>query len=135
MAELRAGLKAVSGSTKDLRTAHRRIGKIVEQGSRAGAASGTAQQQRAASTLLAAGSVKGAELAIRNTSKVPFGLGAFLGGKRPQFPEWVGNRWDVLAGDGPYVIAQQIRTREPEIRDAFTEEVLTLFALIGLEVS
>jgi hypothetical protein len=134
LAEVRRALKAAKGSTKDLRQAHRRVAKVAETGSRRDARSGIPQQRRAAKVLLAKGSTQGADLAIRNTSAVPFGLGAFLGGHRPQFPPWVGNRWDVLAGDGPYVIAEAIQRDRDDILAAFDEEMGQLLEAAGLPV-
>lgn len=133
--ELRTRLKAVAGTDKDLRGAHRRVSKVVESGSRARAGSGTRQQARAASTLLGKGDAKGASLAMRNTSRVPFGLGAFLGGKRPQFPEWVGSRWDVQAGGGPYVIGDTIRGDRLAIETSFADEILRVIEQAGIEVT
>lgn len=133
--ELRAQLREVAGTDKDLRTAHRRVSKVVESASRSRSGGGTRQQARAASTLLGKGSATGADLAMRNTSRVPFGLGAFLGGKRAQFPEWVGARWDVLAGGGPYVIGDAIRAERQAIETTFADEVLAVIAQAGLEVT
>jgi hypothetical protein len=135
IAELRRTLKAAGAGTRDLQQAHKRVSKIVEGGSRRRAPGGTRQQRAAGKVLLGKGTVKGADLSIRNTAKVPFGLGAFLGGKRPQFPEWVGARWDVLAGGGPYVVADAIREDRTEIMDTFAEEIAAVFAAAGLDVS
>jgi hypothetical protein len=131
--ELRARLKAVAGTDKDLRNAHRRVSKVVESSSRSRASAGTRQQARAASSLLGKGDARGAALAMRNTTRVPFGLGAFLGGKRPQFPPWVGARWDVLAGGGPYVIGEAIRADRAQIEQSFVDEILAVIAQAGLD--
>jgi hypothetical protein len=126
--------RSTAGSTKDLSAAHRKVAKVVEGGSRRGAASGRPQQRAAGRTLAARGSQASADLALRNTSAVPFGLGAFLGSHRPQFPglPWVGNRWDILAGDGPHVIADAIRRDAEDIRQTFADEVLALLKSHGI---
>lgn len=132
IAEVRRALKAAGAKSSELSKAHRRVGKLVEGESRSGAGGGTRQQSSAAKVLLGRGTTKSAILAIRNTARVPYGLGAFLGGKRPQFPEWVGNNWDLLNGDGPYVIAEQMRRNRDEILDEFEAAVLDAFERVGL---
>jgi len=132
--EVRRSLKAAGAKSSTLSKAHRRVGKLVEGESRRGAGGGTPQQRSAAKVLLGKGTAREAALAIRNTNKVPYGLGAFLGGKRPQFPDWVGNRWDILGGSGPYVIADAMRSNRDEILEEYESAVLDAFRAAGLDV-
>lgn len=127
----RAGLVEVP---KGIRGAHKVVAKLVEAGSRREAGSGTRQQQAAAKALLGKGTTAEAVLAIRNTSSVPFGKGAFLGAIAwQQFPPWVGNSWNLEAGDGPYVIAEAIRDDLDEIEETFIDELRRAFEAAGLE--
>lgn len=133
--EVRAAFRRAAGNTKDLRAAHKRVAKVVETASKSRAKGGTAQQSRAQKVLLAKSTAKTADLAIRNLASMPFGLGAFLGARRyRQFPEWVGNRWDLLAGVGPYVIAEAIRDDRDEILTTFEEEIRGALERAGLDV-
>jgi hypothetical protein len=135
IAEARAAFRRATGTTKDLSKAHREVSRVVQRSSRSQAKGGTRQQARAAAVLLAKGSSTAADLAIRNTGRVPFGLGAFLGGKRPQFPEWVGNRWDILSGGGPYIVGDAIRGDMPEILETFEQQVAEALRSAGLETT
>lgn len=135
LTEVRSALKRAAGTTRELSKAHRKVAKLVEGESKAQAPRGTRQQARAAQVLLGKGTVREATLAIRNTKRVPFGKGAFLGGKRPQFPPpWVGNNWNVLEGSGPYVIRDAMRSRRTDILDSFEENVLDALRAAGLTV-
>lgn len=123
-------------ATKAIRTAHRTVGKFVEKESRGRAAGASRQQARAAKTLLGKGTAAEAALALRNTDAVPFGIGAFMGSKRlAQFPDWVGNNWDLAAGDGPYVIAEAIGDNFDEILELFETEIGQAIESAGLELS
>lgn len=133
IADVRRSLKAAGAKSSDLSKAHRRVAKLVEGESRAQAPSGTRQQAAAAKALLGQGTTKEAQLAIRNTKRIPFGKGAFLGGKRPQFEDWVGTSWDVMSGDGPYVIAEAMRDRRDDILDEFEAAVMDVFQAVGLD--
>lgn len=132
LADVRRSLKAAGAKSSDLSKAHRRVAKLVESESRQRAPGGTPQQRAAAKVLLGRGTSREARLAIRNTTRIPFGKGAFLGGKRPQFDRWVGNNWDVLAGRGPYVIADAMRRRQTDIVDEFEAAVMDVFRTYGL---
>ncbi len=133
--EVRRAFRRAAGNTKDLRAAHKRVAKVVEQSSKSRAKSATRQQARAQKALLGKATAKSADLAIRNMASMPFGLGAFLGAKRyRQFPDWVGNRWDLLAGIGPYVIAEAIRDDRDEILTTFEEEIGAALRAAGLDV-
>ena len=84
--------------------------------------------------ILGKATARSADIAVRNLSSVPFGLGAFLGAKQyRQFPAWVGSSWDLDAGEGPYVIAPTIAARRQQITDMFTDELRRAFDEIGLE--
>lgn len=134
--ELRQKFRSATGNTKDLRAAYRRVAKVVEGESRSRAPGGTRQQGAAAKVLLGRGTSSAAQLAIRNTATIPFGLGAFLGARRwQQFPDWVGNDWDLLAGDGPYVIAEAMRDEREQILETFEEEIGAALRAAGLEVT
>lgn len=133
IAEARSAFRRAAGSTKNLSKAHREVARVVQNESRSRAGSGTRQQVRAAKVLLAKGTSTAADLAIRNTGRVPFGLGAFLGGKRRQFPEWVGNRWDILSGGGPYIVGEAIRGELPEILETFEKEIGAALSEAGLD--
>lgn len=132
--DLRRSFRRAQGTTRDLSRAHRKVSKVAEGGAKR--TSGTRQQERAKRALLGKGGAKSADLAIRNLSSMPFGLGAFLGARAyPQFPDWVGNRWDLLAGDGPYVIAEAIQRDRDEILDAFEQHVADALTAAGLTVT
>ena len=135
--DVRRAFRRATGSTRDLGKAHKKVGKVVELESKRRAKSvGTRQQAKAARALLARGTGTTAELSIRNTKAVPFGLGAFMGGHRPQFPPWVGARWDILQpGQGPYVIGEAIRGELPEILTVFEAEVGAALTAAGLDVT
>lgn len=131
--ELRSALRRmqVDGSSKALRQAHKNVAKFVEQRSRG---RGTAQQVRAARAILGKGETAEASIAIRNLSAVPFGLGAFMGSLRyKQFPTWVGNNWNLEAGEGPYVIADAIQSGRTDIMREFVDEMRKAADALGLD--
>lgn len=131
-----AAFRAVGGELKDLTAANRKVAKVFSEAARARAASGTRQQSRARMALKPTATRKSAALSINNTSSVPFGKGAFLGAIRwKQFPAWVGNSWNLEAGDGPYVVAPAFVDARPEILDAYNREVASVFEAVGLAVS
>jgi hypothetical protein len=131
--ELRAAMRrmGVEGAGKAIRVAHKNVAKLVEGRSRG---RGTAQQVKAARALLGKGTQKEAVLAIRNLGAVPFGIGAFMGAQRyKQFPDWVGNDWDLESGTGPYVIAEVIASGRQDIIEAFIDEMRTAAESLGLD--
>jgi hypothetical protein len=145
--ELRTTMRrmGVEGSNKALKEAHTNVAKFVEDRTRG---RGTRQQVRAARALVAKGTARSAMLAIKNTGAVPFGIGAFMGASsrfgwyaarryrnepRRQFPEWVGNNWDLENGQGPYVIAEVIQERRDDIYEAFLDEMRKAAESLGLE--
>lgn len=133
--EIRKSFKAAGGATKDLSKAHRLVSKIVERKGRTNAKSASRQQAKAATVLLGKGSAGAAAIAIRATSKAPYGIGAFMGARRfRQFPAWVGEGWDVMAGDGPYVVAPTIADNRDEILNQFSESVGEVMKSVGLEM-
>jgi hypothetical protein len=121
----------VEGSNKALRTAHKNVAKLVEGRSRG---RGTAQQVKAAKAILGKGETAESIIKIRNLASVPFGIGAFMGAKQyKQFPEWVGNDWNLEAGTGPYVIAEVIASGRTDIIEAFVEEMRSAAEALGLD--
>lgn len=131
--ELRSKMRkmGVEGSNNALRKAHKNVSKIVEGRSRG---RGTRQQVKAARAILGAGTTAEALIKIRNLNAVPFGIGAFMGAKQyGQFPEWVGNNWNLEAGTGPYVIADVISSGRTDIIEAFTEEMRNAAEALGLD--
>lgn len=49
----------------------------------------------------------------------PYAAGALFGGYRPQFPEWVGNTWEVGGAGGPAAINPAIRESKDDIVQAY----------------
>lgn len=135
--EARRAFRDAEGKTRDLSAAHRRVAQAAAERVRARASSGTRQQAAAAKVIKGRGSASGADLAVSNTSGVPFGKGAFFGSLRwKQFPAWVGNTWDIESGDGPYVI-RDVLSNPAEIEqlgDMFIEEFATALATAGLTI-
>lgn len=130
--ELRTTLRQmkVEGSNRALRRAHKDVAKLVEGRSRG---TGTAQQVKAAKAILGKGQTDTALLAIRNLGRVPFGIGAFMGSiQYGQFPAWVGNDWDLEAGEGPYVIAEIIASGRSDIIDEFEDQMKRAARSLGL---
>lgn len=124
------------GVNKAVRGAHKDTAKLVEAKSRARAGSGTRQQASAAKSMLGKGTVREAVLAMRNTASVPYGIGAYMGAKAyPWFETWVGNDWDLAAGEGPYVIAEAIASNLDEILGLFETEIDAAFESAGLEIT
>lgn len=118
--ELARDFRKATGSTRDLSRAHREVGRLATDRSKGRAASAAPQQQKAARALLGKGTSSEASVAVRNMGSVPFGIGAFMGAiQYRQFPPWVGNSWDIEAGEGPYVIAEAIASGMPEILETF----------------
>lgn len=147
--ELRTAMRRmnVEGAGKALRETHKKVAKLVEAKSRG---KGDSQQQKAAKALLGKGSQKSADVAIRNLASVPYGLGAFLGAQgrfgwysakrysnssARQFPDWVGNNWDLFNGIGPYVIAEQIQANRQDILDTYLDELALAAEALGLQFS
>lgn len=83
--------------------------------------------------MLGSGTGRAAILNLRNTKAVPFGLGAYLGGHRRQFPDWVGNNWDLLKGKGPYVVAPTIKQHQDEILGAINAELSRVLKEAGID--
>lgn len=130
--ELRSALRRmkVEGSNKALRSAHKDVAKFVEGRSRG---VGTAQQVKASRAILGKGQTDTALIAIRNLGSVPFGIGAFMGSVQyKQFPAWVGQNWDIEAGDGPYVIAPIIASGREDIIQEFENQMRKAAISLGL---
>lgn len=121
-----------AGRGKELTAAHRRVAKLVESRTRDGSASGTPQQAKAAKAWAARASAVGAQIGIRNSATVPFGIGAFMGSLAyRQFPAWVGDSWDLLAGSGPYVLRDVFGRNLDEIEDTYLREIAQSLAEAG----
>lgn len=136
--EARRAFRDAEGKTRDLSAAHRRVAQAAAERVRARASSGTRQQAAAAKVIKGRGSASGADLAVSNTSGVPFGKGAFFGSLRwQQFPMWVGNTWDIEAGDGPYIIRDVLSDRSniEDFQDKFLEEFGSALAAVGLDIA
>lgn len=134
----------VEGAGKALRESHKKIAKFLEGRTRG---KGNAQQRKEQRGLLGKGTQRQSVLSIKNTAAAPFALAAYMGTKKQtgwyararynnstgkQFPEWVGNNWDLLNGVGPYVIADQIQTDRQELLDMYFEEMRTTANALGL---
>lgn len=115
--EFRRLLRAAEGNWDGaLREANRQIGMGV-----AGKARGmtdSRQQAAAAGAIVGRGDRRGAKIAV--TRSPAFAQGAFYGAKQyPQFPEWVGNTWEVGGSGGPHAVNPAIRSNLPDIIDAY----------------
>lgn len=120
------------GARKGLRSAHVETSRFVTTKSKA--SPDTAQQQRASRALLGKGTQDSGYVAIRNMASMPFGIGAYIGAKRyKQFPDWVGNTWNLEAGQGPYVIAPVIGSNMEEIKDIFLDMLQVAAEAVGLD--
>jgi hypothetical protein len=133
-ADVRRMFKALGGAGKELSKANRKVAKKVETGTRGRAGSGSAQESSAAKALAARATQSAAELAIRNSASVPYGVGAFMGALRyPQFPKWVGSSWDLAAGTGPYAISDYFGGGGvDEVKDEYVKQIAEVLAGAGL---
>lgn len=86
--------------------------------------------------MLGKGTAGAAVLALRNTGSIPYGIGAYMGAKAyRQFPDWVGNNWDLAAGTGPYVVAEAISENLDEILELFETEIRDAIQSAGLDLT
>ena len=135
----------VEGQKEALKEAHVSVAELVRDRSQH---RGTRQQVAAAKAMVADGTTTMARIRIKNTPAAPFAIGAFMGakgrfgwyGKRRyrsssarQFPEWVGNNWNLEAGQGPYVIAEIVQEGRQDILDAFLDEMRKAAHRLGLD--
>jgi len=135
----------VEGQKKALKEAHVNVADLVTDRSKH---RGTRQQVAAAKAMIPDGTTTMARIRIKNTPAVPFAIGAFMGakgrfgwyGKRRyrnsdprQFPEWVGNNWDLANGIGPYVIAEVVQENSEDILQAFVDEMRKAAHRLGLD--
>ena len=143
--KLRRQLAALEtrGAKRAVANSHKLVAKFVEQSSRG---RGDRRQQAAARALLGRGTPRHALIAIRNTARVPFGKVAFLGalrrtgwavgrGRRQQHLPWVGNRWDLERGIGPYVLRDVLRDERDEIVETFGRELREAARRLGIDVT
>lgn len=137
--EVRRGFRAVSGSSRELGNANREVGrKATEWSKDQTSRTGTRQQRAAVRALLGKGDQRSGSIAIRNLKSMPFGIGAFMGGRRrrttQQFPPWVGNQWNIDEGTGPYQIAPALEGRREDLIDIYMDAIRQAAARAGLEV-
>lgn len=133
--ELSRAFRQATGTTRDLSRAYREVGRLATDRSKREAINAAPQQRKAAAALLGKGTSTQASVAVRNTGRIPFGLGAFMGALQyRQFPPWVGNSWDIMAGGGPYVIGEAVRGAMPEIVDEFEWAIGHAIRQAGLDV-
>lgn len=135
--ELRKQFKQLGGKTKDLSAVNRKIARSATELVKARSSLGTRQQASAAKSFIGRGTSKAAEIGIRNTASMPYGLGAFMGSIRwKQFPAWVGNSWELGSGDGPYVLRDVFgdSSKLEEISDEFLREFAELASSVGLDL-
>lgn len=132
--ELSRAFRQAVGSTRDLSRAYREVGRLATDRSKSAAAGARPQQRKAAAALLGRGTSTEASVGVRNTGRVPFGIGAFMGARRwRQFPPWVGNTWDIASGSGPYVIADAVSDAMPDILDEFAEAIGDALDAAGID--
>jgi hypothetical protein len=132
--ELSRAFRKATGTTRNLSRAHREVGRLVADRSKDRAASSAPQQRKAAAALLGKGTSREAQLSIRNTGRLPFGIGAFMGALQyRQFPAWVGNSWDIAVAGGPYVIGEAVRANMVEIVDEFERNLGHAIREAGLD--
>lgn len=115
--EFRSGLrKAGHGWPRVLAQVNRDVARFVERKSKGSGL--TAQQAKAAGAVKGRGTQREAKITIGNSP--PFAIGAFMGALQyAQFPEWVGNSWDVGGAGGPYAINPAIRESKDDIVNAY----------------
>lgn len=86
----------------------------------------TPQQAHFASGIKAKGSAS--EVAI-SVGGAPGTVGAFFGAKRwKQFPEWVGNDWEVGGTDGPHAVNPAIHDALPKLMDDYGQAVVDVWS-------
>ena len=143
--EFRAELRRLQDDkefTKELRQVNKKVADIAADAAR-GIASGMGGIQSAnASAIRGQATQTQARIGVRRSSRNPAANAAFWGAKRrsgwyarsryraspaPQFPQWVGNMWDVgVAGQGPYAINDAIANNMDQLLDAFRDGIETL---------
>lgn len=76
------------------------------------------------------GNVREAKIGVGRNP--PFAQGAVWGALQyKQFPEWVGNTWEVGGAGGPYGINMAIRENKDEITESYAEGFVYLAAVIS----
>lgn len=115
--EFRRLLSAATGKWDNvLRESNRQISQGLARKMRE--ATETRQQARAVKAIAPRGDRRGAVIVLNK--KPPFAAGAFYGALQyRQFPEWVGNSWEVGGSGGPAAINPTIRDNLGEIVDAY----------------
>ena len=116
--QFQAGLrKAGSGWPKVLAGVNRDIAKHIE-GKAKGSYLESAQQVKAERAISGRGTTRESKIVIGGSP--PFALGAFMGALQyRQFPQWVGNNWEVGGAGGPGAVNPAIRDSKEDIVDAY----------------
>lgn len=144
--ELRAAMRrmGVEGQREALKEAHMAVADLVYDKSQR---RGEPQQTNMADGMIPSGTTTKAQIRLKSTAGNPYLLAAFMGAKRRtgwfakarygdspkrQFPEWVGNNWNLEAGIGPYVIADVVRDEFDNILDTYMHEMRRAAAKVGL---
>lgn len=123
----------------ELKAAHRKVAdRAVDWAQFSAIGSGTRQQQQASDRIKGRGFPDRATIGVYNAGLTQYALGAFYGGskrhgwfsdfkynhvKKRQFPEWVGQTWEVGGDGGPYHINSSLRDHMDDILDFFTEVI------------
>ena len=125
--EFRRLLSAATGKWDNvLRESNRQISQGLARKMRG--ATETRQQARAVKAIAPRGDRRGAVIVLNK--KPPFAAGAFYGALQyRQFPEWVGNSWEVGGSGGPYAINPTIRDSMSDIIDAYGDAFEKICAL------
>ncbi len=137
LADFRKELGNLQGKwPRELAKVHRTLGKEVAAEARKFARGSGPMQAHFAGSIYGSGTTRQASVAIRREANA-----AFWGAKKhtgwyanpryanspPQFPEWVGNNWDVgQLGQGPYAINPAIFHDRDLIARRFEEMVVDL---------
>lgn len=120
--------KCGAGWTRHLAALNRGIAKFVE-----GEAKGNwfrPVQVEAERAVRGVGTVQGARIGVGTSP--PFAQGAVWGAKQyKQFPEWVGNNWEVGGAGGPYGINMAIRENKDEITESYADGFAYIAAVVA----
>lgn len=90
--------------------------------------------------LKGAGDRDGPMVQISNTNAAPYAVGAFMGAKRPQLPDWIGNqstrgdnpKWGTFGLPAP--VADAIDGRDDEIRREVLQAIDRAASTVGLDM-
>lgn len=131
---------------KRLTTANKKGAEVITERAQAKLRAGTPGQARAARAIKPRSAQSGIGFRIANSGQVPDALARIWGAKRRagwygarryrsssgrQFPQWVGNGWEVGGQGGPYGLNPAIRESLDEVLDIWGEEVGEIIEDIG----